>query len=275
MKHDLSADAAIIFGSGLAVVPAGAEVVKRVPYADLGWPVSTVAGHAGELLLARLGERRLLLACGRSHLYEGCSTAELSAAVDSFAAWGVKRLVLINAAGGLVLEAVAGSVVVADSVVDLQSAPRCEAEVLPVCSEQRAEAVRAAVGGCSATMPATQGALAMPGTSATQAAPAAPGISAMVGRYVAVPGPQYETPAEAAWLASFGAAVGMSTAPEVRAAGKHGLDTILLACVVNRSSAVAVHDEVLVAGAQLTAGLQACLPAVLGAAWPAVFGPAA
>ena len=247
MKHDLSADAAIVFGSGLAVVPAGAEVVTRVRYADLGWPVSTVAGHAGELLLARLGERRLLLACGRSHLYEGCSTAELSAAVDSFATWGVTRLVLTNAAGGLASEAVAGSVVVADSVVDLQSAPRCEAEVLPVCSEQRAVAV------CDAVAPA---------------------IPAMVGRYVAVPGPQYETPAEAAWLAGFGAAVGMSTAPEVRAAIKHGLDTILLACVVNRSSAVALHDEVLVAGARLTAGLQACLPAVLGAAWPTVFGPA-
>ena len=97
----------------------------------------------------------------------------------------------------------------------------------------------------------------------------------MTGRYVAVPGPQYETPAEASWLAGFGAAVGMSTAPEVRAAARCGIDTMLLACIVNRSSAVADHDEVLATGARVAAGLRACLPAVLSAAWPLVFGPAA
>lgn len=235
----------IIFGSGLAVVPRGAEIVGRVSYADLGWPVPAVAGHRGELLLARLGPHRLLLACGRVHLYEGYEPDELSAAVDGLAAWGVRRLVVTNAAGGLTPAATVGSVVVAEAVVDLQVAPADVAELLPVCSQERAAAVRAAV------------AVSLPST---------------VGRYVAVPGPQYETPAEAAWLASFGSAVGMSTAPEVRAAIGHGVETIVLALIVNRASAVSDHDAVLAAGGRLTAGLQVCLPAALTAAWPLAFG---
>jgi purine-nucleoside phosphorylase len=246
--RDFAAAAAIIFGSGLAVVPQGAEIVGRLSYADLGWPVPAVAGHRGELLLARLGPHRLLLACGRVHLYEGYGPDQLSATVDGLAAWGVRRLLVTNAAGGLTSPAATGSVVVAEAVVDLQTAPADAAELLPVCSQERAAAVRAAM---AASLPST------------------------VGRYVAVPGPQYETPAEAAWLAGFGSAVGMSTAPEVRAAVGHGMETIVLALTVNRASAVSDHDAVLAAGARLTAGLQAGLPAALVAAWPLAFGTAA
>jgi purine nucleoside phosphorylase len=57
------------------------------------------------------------------------------------------------------------------------------------------------------------------------------------GRYVAVPGPQFETAAEARWLAGYGDVVGMSTALEVRTARERGLETTVLALVVNRSGA--------------------------------------
>jgi purine nucleoside phosphorylase len=70
-----------------------------------------------------------------------------------------------------------------------------------------------------------------------------------------VPGPQYETPAEAAWLRSFGEVVGMSAAVEARAAARHALPLCVLSLVANRSGAVSEHAAVLRAGERLGARL--------------------
>ena len=77
------------------------------------------------------------------------------------------------------------------------------------------------------------------------------------------PGPQFETAAEARWLASYGDAVGMSTASEVRTAREHGLETAVLALVVNRSGASAGHEEVLAAARGMATRLREALPAIL------------
>jgi purine-nucleoside phosphorylase len=94
----------------------------------------------------------------------------------------------------------------------------------------------------------------------------APILHARPGTYVAVPGPQYETPAEAAWLATLGDAVGMSTAPEVEAALAAGAGVTVLSLVVNRSGDAAAHADVLAASAALAEGLRARLGAALMAA---------
>ena len=83
-----------------------------------------------------------------------------------------------------------------------------------------------------------------------------------------MPGPQYETPAEAAWLARYGDVVGMSTAPEVRAAGRLGVELCLLSVVVNRASAVGSHEDVVAAASRLRDLLAARLAAALVARWP-------
>lgn len=230
------AHAAVIFGSGLALVPAGATVEDELAYADLGWPLLGVEGHAGKLVVVMLGERRVLLAFGRPHLYEGWSDEELARPVDDLAAWGVRRLVLTNACGGLSSRAAHRTLVVVDEVVDLQKAPSDAPEVLPATSPAWAERC---VERLAAWFPVVRG------------------------RYVAVPGPQYETPAEARWLAAYGDVVGMSTAPEVRAAREHGLETAVLALVVNRSGASLGHEEVLATAGVMARRLAEALPAVL------------
>jgi purine-nucleoside phosphorylase len=232
----LAADAAVVFGSGLAVVPAGAVVERELAYADLGWPALGVAGHAGRLLVAKLGAMRVLLAGGRPHLYEGWSPKELTRPVDDLAAWGVRRLVLTNACGGLSERAAPGTLVVVDEVVDLQTAPPDAPQVMPATSPAWGDRC---VERLASWFPVVRG------------------------RYVAVPGPQYETPAEARWLAGYGDAVGMSTAPEVRAAREHGLETAVLALVVNRSGAALGHEEVLTQGQASAARLREALPAIL------------
>jgi purine-nucleoside phosphorylase len=97
-------------------------------------------------------------------------------------------------------------------------------------------------------------------------------MPARAGVYVAVPGPQYETPAEAAWLAGYGDVVGMSTAPEVRAARRAGAELCLLSLVVNRAAAVGSHEEVLATAARFRAAVGAALEDVLYARWPGLTG---
>ena len=246
-----AAAAAIVFGSGLSVIPEGATVQDEVSYAELGWPQVSVAGHAGRLVLAGLGGARLLLACGRPHLYEGWSREQLARPVADMASWGARRMVLTNACGGLASAGSAGpapgSVVVVEEVVDLQEPPRASAEPLRL----------------AATAPR----LVTPCEEALR-----PFLTVRRGRYVAVPGPQYETPAEAAWLSRFGDTVGMSTAPEVRAAREHGLQQAVLALVVNTAGAAVGHEEVLAAAAGMAERLRRALPALLRACWPDIFG---
>jgi purine-nucleoside phosphorylase len=227
---------AVIFGSGLAVVPTGAVAEEELSYGALGWPESNVEGHAGRLVTAVLGGERVMLAFGRPHLYEGWTKEDLERPVGDLCSRGVRRIVVTNACGGLSERAAPGAVVVVDELVDLQEAPFDRPAVMSASS---------------------------PDWAARCAERLAMWFPVVRGRYVAVPGPQYETPAEACWLAGYGDVVGMSTAPEVRAAHEHGLEVAVLALVVNRSGAATGHQEVLATAGAMAGRLGDALAAVL------------
>jgi purine-nucleoside phosphorylase len=237
--------AMVVFGSGLATVPRGAVVRDEFTYEALGWPRTAVPGHANRLLLVEApaddGARlRLALACGRPHLYEGWDEEELGRCVRDLCAAGVSRVMLTNSAGSLRPEVEPGAVVVCPAVVDLQAAPPGEdPPVLKVCAPEDAEVVAAALAPRGRT-----------------------------GVYVAVAGPQFETPAEVEWLRRHGDVVGMSAAPEVRAAHAAGASGYLLALVANRAAAVGSHDDVLTGGASHAALLAGRLAATIVARWP-------
>jgi purine-nucleoside phosphorylase len=239
--------AAVVYGSGLWALPAGARVDDEVPYDALGWPAGSVPGHQSVLRLATAHvaggrELRLALACGRPHRYEGWSDQELETPVRALAAAGVTRLVLTNSCGALRPEAAVGRAVVCSAVVDLQRPPvGDEPERLRLCADAAAGRVAAALGGD-----------AMPGA----------------GAYVSVCGPQFETPAEVAWLAGYGDVVGMSAAPEARASAASGVECVLLALVANVAAAVGSHDDVLAAGDRLAELLAGGLTQALVARWP-------
>jgi purine nucleoside phosphorylase len=237
--------AAVVFGSGLAALPPGAQTREELSYDELGWPATAVPGHANQLLLADVpaaaGARlRLALACGRPHLYEGWDEEGLGRCVRDLCRAGVTRVLLTNSTGSLRAEVDPGDVVVCSAVVDLQRPPQDEdAPVLAVCAPGRAASVALAL-----------------------AAPARSGV------YVAVAGPQFETPAEVDWLRHYGDVVGMSAAPEVRAAQSAGAACCLIALVANRAAAVGSHDDVLSSGAPLAAALAGRLAATIAARWP-------
>jgi len=235
------AEAAVVFGSGLAVVPDGLSVTDRILYGELGWPQSGVAGHGGELLVAGA----TLLAFGRSHAYEGWAREELERSVRDMAAAGVSRLVVTCATGSLRDDLRPGDAVVVERVVDLQEVPAETPPVLTVCDGEAAAATERVVGEH---------------------------LRVRRGVYAAVAGPQYETPAEAAWLAGAADVVGMSAVHEVRAARAVGLPVRLLAVVTNRSGRSLSHDEVLAAGERAADGLRRSLGRLLSdpAVWPTV-----
>lgn len=243
---DWRPDAAVVFGSGLESLPAGATVDDEFTYGELGWPCTAVPGHGNRLRLVRMPAAgsvglRLALACGRPHGYEGWSRAELERPVHDLATAGVGRVLLTNSCGALRPGVAPGDIVVCAGVVDLQAPPVGAAPPrMAVCTAEEA----AAVADSLAPSPAE------------------------VGDYVAVAGPQFETCAEVAWLAGHGDVVGMSAAPEVRAARLAGARCCLLALVVNRAAAVSSHEDVLVFAGRLATGLAAGLASVLQARWP-------
>jgi len=244
-------DAAAVYGSGLWALPAGARVEDEVPYDALGWPAGSVPGHQNVLRLATAPvaggrELRLALACGRPHRYEGWDDGELETPVRALAAAGVTRLMLTNSCGALRPGAAVGRAVACSSIVDLQRPPDGdEPECLRLCAGDEAARVAAALGADA-------------GSGA--------------GVYVSVCGPQFETPAEVAWLAGYGDVVGMSAAPEARAAVAGGVECVVLALVANVAAAVGSHDDVLAAGGRLAELLAGGLTRALVARWPDLQG---
>jgi purine-nucleoside phosphorylase len=242
-----SPHAAAVYGSGLWALPEDARVEDEVPYDALGWPAGRVPGHQNVLRLATAPvangrQLRLALACGRPHRYEGWSDEELETPVRALAAAGVTRLVLTNSCGGLRPAAGVGRAVVCSSVVDQQRPPAGdEPERIRLCTGDEAARVAAALGDA-----------------------AAPGD----GTYVSVCGPQFETPAEVAWLGRYGDVVGMSAAPEARAAAATGVECCLLALVANVAAAVDSHEDVLAAGGRLAELLADGLTHAVTARWP-------
>ena len=227
---------AVILGSGLGDVAAGVMDAITVPYAELpNWPVCTVAGHPGRLVIGTSSGRRVAVLAGRVHAYEGYALDAVAFATRVMARLGVTQFVLTNAAGGVNAGFSRGTLMIIDDHINLLGAnplagphddrlgPR-----FPDMTEVYSARLR---------------------LIAAEAA-AAQGLSVAHGVYAAVPGPSYETPAEIRYLRAIGAdAVGMSTVPEAIAARQMGLDVLGLSCVTNMAAGVSPmplsHDDVL------------------------------
>src|SRR3954452_15295961 len=96
-------DVAVVMGSGWApAADAFGETLASVAIGDLpGFAAPTVTGHGGEIRSVRVGERKVLLFLGRTHLYEGRGVEPVVHGIRTAAAAGVKTVILTNAAGGV------------------------------------------------------------------------------------------------------------------------------------------------------------------------------
>ncbi|MBD3348391.1 MAG: purine-nucleoside phosphorylase [Candidatus Eisenbacteria bacterium] len=101
-KGDFKAQIGVVLGSGLGNLSSHMDEVARIPFGKIPhFPKSGVAGHAGELVLGKIGRRRVALMDGRVHYYEGYTMQEVTFPIRVLRALGAKKLILTCAAGGM------------------------------------------------------------------------------------------------------------------------------------------------------------------------------
>lgn len=228
---------AVILGSGLGALADEVEVDAIFPYSEIpGFPVSTVAGHAGRLLLGTLAGKKAAVMQGRFHYYEGYPMSLVVFPVRVMHALGVNSLIVTNAAGGLNPDFDPGDVMLITDHVNAMGdnpligyneeeiGPRFPDMTYAYAPDLRALALNVAKGE---------------------------DIRLRQGVYVATSGPTFETPAERRHFRIIGGdAVGMSTVPEVIAANHAGMRVLGLSAITNKATGGAdqqpdSHEEVL------------------------------
>jgi purine-nucleoside phosphorylase len=212
---------AVVLGSGLGALVEGIAWEATIPTAEIpGLPRSTVPGHSGRLLFGRWSGRPVVVAQGRSHLYEGYTAEEITRTVRLFATLGAKALILTNASGGISRRMIPGMLMLVEDQVNLQWRS-------PVRGEGAAN-----LRGLDARPVYSPEILEKSTRAATLA-----GVRAERGVLGVMLGPSYETRAEIEMLERMGAdAVCMSTAAEVAQASALGLPVGAISCVANRAA---------------------------------------
>lgn len=236
----------LILGSGLGALANEIESAITIPYAEIpGFPLSHVSGHAGNLVIGRIGQTRVLALAGRSHLYEGWAPQQATFPVRVLAGLGVKNLVVSNASGGINPRFRSGQVVLIDQHIDaMRRSPFSPAELGVEESIPLASVLRQ---GHHVRMSGTYDEQLMRQAERTALSL---GFALQRGTYLATLGPTYETRAEYKMFARMGAdMVGMSTVPEVIVARSLGLRVLAFSIVTNVATPDAPtktdHSEVL------------------------------
>ena len=231
-KTDLVPQAALVLGSGLGAVVDDMQIQAAIPFDEIpGFPVSTVTGHSGRLVLGMLSGVRVAVMQGRVHYYEGYAMQDVVMPIRLLAMLGAKILVLTNAAGGINPEFSAGDFMLLRGQIGCFVPSPLIGENLdalgtrfPDMSAVYDEQLRACVKK------------------------AKPDIRE--GVYIQFSGPQYETPEEIRMAGLLGAdAVGMSTACEAIAARHAGMRVCGISCISNMAAGVQKtplsHSEVM------------------------------
>ncbi len=211
---------AVVLGSGLGGLAAKVEGAVIIPYKELpGFPVLTVAGHAGQLIIGRLNGVPVIVLNGRKHFYETNDAYPLKVMVRAVHAAGVETLFLSNAAGSLRTHiGVSELMLITDHINFLglnplvgpndetfgpRFSPMGDAWDPGLCAKMRAVAKQA-------------------------------GVQLHEGVYFAFRGPSFETPAEIRMAQTMGGdAVGMSSVPECIIARHCGLKVVGVSCITN------------------------------------------
>ncbi|WNQ14273.1 purine-nucleoside phosphorylase [Paenibacillus aurantius] len=231
----------LILGSGLGVLADLLEGAVSIPYGEIPhFPVPTVEGHAGELVFGRVAGTPVVMMKGRFHLYEGHAEETVSFPVRVMQSLGIRTLVVTNAAGGVNEEYRVGDIMLLRDHINFMFRS-------PLIGPNPAE--------LGVRFPDMSEAYSARLRQVAKAAAKNQGLQLREGVYLAVTGPNYETPAEIRMMRRLGAdAVGMSTVPEVLAARHAGLEVIGFSCITNAASGIGEgplsHEEVMEAAEQ-------------------------
>ena len=222
---DMKPQVALILGSGLGAIVDEVENAVRISYEMIPhFPMATVKGHAGELVLGTLCHKRVVTMSGRFHYYEGHSLMEIVYPVRVMRLLGAEILIVTNACGGINRSFKAGDLMlIADHINNIKEDPLRGENVqdlgprfldMTYAYDRELLALAERVGNRKE-------------------------IKLHKGVYLASSGPSYETPAEIRGYETIGAdVVGMSTVPEVITARHMDMRVLGISCVSNMAAGV-------------------------------------
>ena len=247
----------LILGSGLGPLADSIEDPAFIPYPEIpNWPVSTVSGHQGRLVLGSLEGQDVLVMQGRTHYYEGYNMALIGFPVRVMQRLGVEVLVVTNAAGAVNPDFEPGDLMLITDHLNLIGM----AGHTPLRGPNLDE--------LGPRFPDMSRAYDLELIKMARQVARDNQITLNEGIYVCLAGPSFETPADLRFLRAIGAdAVGMSTVPEVTVARHGDMRVLGVSGVSNKANldgnTVTTHEEVLGAGKVIVPKLATLIRGVL------------
>jgi purine-nucleoside phosphorylase len=249
----------LVLGSGLSGLADEIEAPDVIPYDKIPhWPVSTVQGHSGRLVIGKLEGKTVLVQQGRSHFYEGYSPAQVTLPVRVMRALGIQTIILTNAAGGINRDFSPGDLMLIKdhlNFVGIAGSNPLRGPNDDAVGPRFPDVTRAYTPALRALAQKTAVSL---------------NLDLKEGVYAYVAGPSFETPAELRFLHMIGAdAVGMSTVPTVLVAAHAGMKVLGISSITNKaildpaSGAEVSHEEVLETGKIIVPRLTQLLHGIL------------
>ena len=256
-KINIEPRVGIILGSGLNDLAASVENATTIPYADLPhWPVSTVEGHVGRLVIGELETQPVFVMQGRIHFYEGYSMAQVTLPVRVMQRLGLEMMIVTNAAGGVNPDFVPGDVMLITDNLNLMGMSGLNPLMGPNLDE------------LGPRFPDMSQAYDKELMALARKVAVAEKITLREGVYCGLSGPSFESPADLRFLRLAGAdAVGMSTVPEVIVAHHGGLRSLGLSGISNKAnldgSTITTHQEVIEAGKIITPKMETIIRGII------------
>ncbi len=247
----------LILGSGLGALAEAVAGPMRIPYGDIpGWPVSTVEGHVGALVLGELEGQPVAIMQGRAHYYEGYPIGRIGLPVRVLQRLGIGTLIVTNAAGAVNPDFRPGDLMLITDHINLLGM----AGISPLRGPN--------LGEFGPRFPDMSRAYDRELQQLAREVARQQGIDLRQGVYICLAGPAFETPADLCFLRGIGVdAVGMSTVPEVTVARHGGTRVLGLSGISNKANldggTATTHAEVLAAGEALAPKLGALIRGVL------------
>ena len=247
----------LILGSGLNDLADSVQKADIIPYADLpNWPISTVQGHAGRLVIGELDGQIVLVMQGRIHFYEGYGMSQITLPVRVMQRLGLEMLIVTNAAGGVNDNFEPGDVMLITDNLNLMAMTGANPLMGPNIDE------------LGPRFPDMSQAYDRELMEIARKVAASENVQLREGVYCGLSGPSFEGPADLRFLHMIGAdAVGMSTVPEVIVARHGGMRVLGFSGISNKAnldgSTVTTHDEVIEAGKTISPKIETIIRGVL------------
>lgn len=243
----------LILGSGLGELADEIENRTVIPYTDIpSFPVSTVAGHAGQMVCGTLGGKNVIALQGRFHYYEGYAMDVVTFPVRVMSELGVESLIVTNAAGGVNRDFTPGDLMMITDHINFFGTN-------PLIGPNNDK--------LGPRFPDVSQAYDLEYQQMIQEVASGLELSLKEGVYFGTTGPTYETPAEVRMIETLGGdAVGMSTVPEVIVARHAGIRVAGISCITNYAAGLGGelnHEDVIDVSARIRSSFKALVVSLL------------